>query len=77
MRDMEDYHGLPKNFGDPRLLSIFFAICDHKVNPKDDGDLSPESMNYDDRGRIAAGSRQDLEDRSRIARIASGPSEMK
>ena len=32
-------------------------------------------MNYDDRGRIAAGSRgsrQDLEDRGRIARIAAG-----
>ena len=45
-------------------------------------------MNYDDRGRIAAGSRQDRgriaagsrqdrEDRGRIAQIAAGPSEMK
>ena len=42
-------------------------------------------MNYDDRGRIAAGSRQDCgrnaagsrQDRGRTARIAAEPSEMK
>ena len=34
-------------------------------------------MNYDDRGRIAAGSRQDHEDRGRIERIAAGSFEMK
>ena len=34
-------------------------------------------MNYDDRGRIAVGSRQDRDDRGRIATIAAGLSEMK
>ena len=27
-----DLHGLPKNNGDSRLLSIFLAICDHRVH---------------------------------------------
>ena len=26
------YHGLPKNFGDPRLFSLYLAICDHIVH---------------------------------------------
>ena len=52
----ENIHGLPKNFGDPRLFSIFLAICDHKVNSKNNGVLSQESMYYNYRGRIAAGS---------------------
>ena len=28
-----DYHGLPKNFGDPRLFSLYLAICYHRVHP--------------------------------------------
>ena len=26
------FHGLPKTFGDPRLFSLYLAICDHRVH---------------------------------------------
>ena len=51
----EYIHGLPKNNGDLRLFSIYLAICDHKVNTKNNHDRSQRNMYFYDRGRIAAG----------------------
>ena len=63
-RDCVNKHGLPKNNGHSRLFNIFLAICDHKVNSKNNRDLSHRTGI----SMIAAGSRQDRDDRSRIAR---------
>ena len=62
-----DYHGLQNNFGDLRLFSIYLAICNHKVNPKNNGDRSDRSI------VIAGGWREHA---GRMAMTAAAYSEM-